>query len=133
MGYDENYVQKVVNAAGLSNKEKLDKISDNFMSEGYLVVMRTENQLQMVKKKKFSFFWAFIWLLFWGFGLLVYLFYYMAKDDKKISVTLDLEDVYSRSGGTTFSDEVLKLADLLERGLITREEFDIQKGKLLAD
>ena len=52
--------------------------------KGYQVIQQTNTSAQLVKKKKFSFFWAFMWFLLMGVGILVYIFYYMAKRDQLV-------------------------------------------------
>ncbi|MBE5773054.1 MAG: PDZ domain-containing protein [Clostridiales bacterium] len=49
-----------------------------------------------------------------------------------VSVSTDMEPVVQNNGSSlSIADELLKYADLLERGLITQEEFDAFKQKLL--
>ena len=45
----------------------------------------------MVKPKEFSFLWAIVWFLFFGIGILVYIFYYLAKSDERIRLEVDQE------------------------------------------
>lgn len=61
---------------------------DGLVHEGYRVVSETETSAQLVQPKPFSFGWAFIWFLLLGFGVLVYAFYYMAKTDKAVYLTV---------------------------------------------
>lgn len=44
---------------------------------------------------------------------------------RKVSINASESKVYSQA------DELLKLSNLLDKGLISREEFDAQKSKLL--
>jgi uncharacterized BrkB/YihY/UPF0761 family membrane protein len=64
---------------------------DQLVRDGYRVVAETETSAQLVKPKVFSFVWALIWFLLLGFGLLIYIFYYLAKKDTTVylSVTPD--------------------------------------------
>ena len=57
---------------------------DWYVRQGYLVVSQTEGSAQLVKPKQFSFIWALFWFLWFGVGVLVYLFYYMAKKDRTV-------------------------------------------------
>ena len=59
-----------------------------YVGQGYLVQSQTETAAQLVKKKAFSFMWAFLWFLFFGIGLLIYIFYYMTKRDKLVYLTV---------------------------------------------
>jgi hypothetical protein len=117
----------------LSNNEKLNLISKLYLELGYAIDVKTNNQLQMIRKKTFSFLWAFLWFLLLGFGLIVYLLYYMSKKDDLITITLDNEtkDTESKSDSNSIADEIKKLSDLLEQKIITEDEFNTQKTKLL--
>ncbi len=57
---------------------------DRRVRQGYRVVSETETSAQLIKPKVFSFVWAFVWFLFLGVGVLVYIFYYMAKKDQTV-------------------------------------------------
>jgi hypothetical protein len=43
-----------------------------------------------------------------------------------------VQSVAASSGGTSTADELAKLADLRDKGVITADQFDAQKAKLLA-
>jgi hypothetical protein len=60
---------------------------DRLIRDGYRVVSETETSAQLVKPKAFSFIWALIWFLLLGFGVLIYIFYYMAKKDTVVYLT----------------------------------------------
>ncbi len=61
---------------------------DRLVREGYRVVSQTETSAQLLKPKVFSFVWAFVWFLLLGFGVLIYIFYYMAKKDKTVYLSV---------------------------------------------
>lgn len=61
----------------------------NYLKHGFRVISQTDTTAQLIKPKKFSFFWAFIWFLALGIGLLVYIIYYMAKKDQQIYLSVD--------------------------------------------
>lgn len=121
-------IQEIIDDPNLSNNATLDKISALYMSEGYIVTMRTANQLQLIKKKEFSLIWATLWLLLWIVGILVYIFYYLSKNDKQINITLKEEKIKSNSS----IEELSKLSTLLKDGHLTQEEFKEQKKLLLS-
>ena len=50
-----------------------------YVRGGYRVVSQTDTTAQLVKPKEFSFGWAVFWFLFFGVGVLVYLFYLRGK------------------------------------------------------
>lgn len=77
----------------LSTSNKIDKISVLYSMENYEVSSRTENQLIMIRKKTFSFLWAFLWFLLWGFGLIVYLLYYLSKKDEVYTITFPKKEI----------------------------------------
>ncbi len=49
--------------------------------EGYVVITRSADTAQLTRKKRFSVFWAIMWFLFFGIGVLAYLIYYAGKRD----------------------------------------------------
>ena len=55
-------------------------------SQGWMIVSSGPTQAQMKKPKSFSFGWALLWFLLLGIGLLVYIFYYMAKKEPLIYI-----------------------------------------------
>jgi uncharacterized BrkB/YihY/UPF0761 family membrane protein len=67
----------------------LDEEVSAYMRDGYFVRQRTPTSAQVVKPKRFSFVWAFLWLLVFGVGIIVYLIYYAAKQDEGRYVEVD--------------------------------------------
>ena len=128
MSISDLEVQKIIDNPTLSNNVILDKVSALYMSEGYIVILRTNTQLQLIRKKKFSLLWAVLWFLLWGVGLLVYIFYYISKKDEQINITLDEEKVKNKSS----IQELTELSSLLKDGHLTQEEFEEQKKIILS-
>lgn len=62
-----------------------------YSRKGYQIVSQTDTTAQMRKPKSFSFLWAFLWFLLFGVGILVYIFYYMAKKDTIVFIEVDEE------------------------------------------
>lgn len=60
-----------------------------YSRDGFLVRQRTATTVQLVRPKRFSFIWAFLWLLVFGIGITVYLIYYAAKQDEGRYVEMD--------------------------------------------
>ena len=58
-----------------------------YTAHGYRVVSHTDIGVQLVKPKEFSFGWAVFWFLFFGVGVLIYVFYYAAKRDETLFLT----------------------------------------------
>ena len=128
MPIKDSEVQEIINDSSLSNNTILDKISSLYMSEGYIVILRTNTQLQLIRKKKFSFLWAILWALLWVVGILVYIFYFLSKKDEQVNITLDEEKKKSISS----IEDLSKLATLLKDGHLTQEEFEEQKKLILS-
>jgi len=64
--------------------EKLEQNIAHYVSQGYRIVSRTEKSAQLVRPKEFSFFAALLWFLVFVVGLMIYIFYYLAKSDDLI-------------------------------------------------
>ena len=62
-----------------------------YSRKGYQIVSQTDTTAQMRKPKIFSFLWAFLWFLLFGVGILVYIFYYMAKKDTIVFIEVSEE------------------------------------------
>jgi len=67
----------------------LDREVGNYIKRGFRIISRTDTTAQLVKPKKFSLLWAFLWFLLFGIGLLVYVFYYVAKKDQTAYLEVD--------------------------------------------
>ena len=140
MDISDAQIQSVINDPKLSNKKKLDTITELCIREGFIINLRTDNQLILIKKKKFSFILAMI-CLFFVFPLIIYILWFLAKKDKQINITLPDDSnsqkqvvqstIQNQVVGST-ADEILKLSELLRKGFITKEEFELQKQKILA-
>jgi hypothetical protein len=69
----------------------------SLVKKGWRVIQQTNTSASLVKPKKFSFFWAFMWFLVAGFGLVVYLIYYAAKRDENLYIQVINDSVkYSK-------------------------------------
>jgi len=69
----------------------LNKQIEEYVKKGYRVQTQTPSTAQLVKPKSFSLFWAFVWFLLFGFGLVIYLLHYVAKKDKAIYIEVNEE------------------------------------------
>ena len=67
----------------------LDAAIAHYESKGYHVEDRAKSRVTMMRPKKFSFIWALLWFLLFGIGILIYLFYYMAKSDERVTLEVD--------------------------------------------
>lgn len=69
-------------------EDSLQTHIDWYVRQGHRVQSQTETSAQLIKPKVFSFVWAFLWLLAFGIGLIVYLLYYAAKRDKSVYLSI---------------------------------------------
>lgn len=70
-------------------KQALEYCVAHLVRQGYRVVSQTDTTAQLVRPKGFSCLWATLWFLLFGIGLLVYVFYYMGKEDDVAYVSID--------------------------------------------
>jgi hypothetical protein len=70
-----------------------------YVGHGWVVVNETETSANLVRKKRFSFWWALLWFLFLIVGLIVYIFYYLSKDDETLYIDVDSSGKVSRTAG----------------------------------
>ncbi len=74
---------------------------DWYVQQGYRVISQTETSAQLVKPKEFSFVWALFWFLIFGVGVLVYVFYYAAKKDATLYLTVAPDGTVTRTVGAS--------------------------------
>lgn len=67
-----------------------------FLALGYRLSARDARSAQLIRPKSFSFGWAFLWFLCFGFGILVYLAYYLSKRDTIAYLTVSEDGTISR-------------------------------------
>ena len=124
----------------LTLNEKKDILTEIYSKEGFTVNSLSDTQIQFKKEKTFSLLWATLWLFVFIVGLLIYIFYYMSKSDTVITVILDpsnckkdvKKDVEEKSTiNNSKTKELLELKDMLEKELISKEEFENLKSELL--
>ena len=68
--------------------QRAERELEKYLRQGYVIVHKDEERVQLIRKKKFSFLLAFLGLLCWGFGLAVYVLYYLAKRDRVATIRL---------------------------------------------
>ncbi len=79
-----------------SNSTALQNEINDYVRTGFIVQSQTETSAQLLKPKVFSFVWAFIWFLLLGVGVLIYIFYYMSKNDESVYLYVEDGKVMSR-------------------------------------
>ena len=73
----------------MSTEEKIDFIIRKMGEEAFQVKYKSDSQIQMVRPKKFSFIFALLWFLVGGIGIIVYIIWYMAKQDTLQTFSFD--------------------------------------------
>ncbi|MCT7572224.1 hypothetical protein [Aliarcobacter butzleri] len=130
----------IKNTMLLTLSEKKNIIIEIYTKEGFTVNNLSDTHIQFKKEKTFSLLWAILWLCLFLVGLLVYIFYYMSKSDDIVTITLDpskckndiKEDAEEKSTiKNSKTKELLELKDMLEKELISKEEFENLKSELL--
>lgn len=78
---------------GLSLQDRqaiLDREVAGYVRSGFIVQMRTETTAQLVKPKKFSLFWALLWLILGiGAGFIIYILWYASRRDESVYLEVD--------------------------------------------
>ena len=69
-----------------------------YVKKGYRVVSQAARTAQLVKPKKFSFWWAFFWMLWALIGFFVYLAWYMGKKDEQVYLSVADTGKITRTG-----------------------------------
>jgi hypothetical protein len=65
-------------------REILQQEINKYLKRGYRVISQTDTTAQLIKPKRFSFLWAVAWFFVFGFGLLIYVFWYLSRKDETI-------------------------------------------------
>lgn len=110
----------------VNSPAEVDTAISSWVVQGYVLANRTPTSATMVKKKEFSALWAVIGFLICIIPLLVYIIVYAADSDKVVEIR-----VAARGATGDALDEIERLKELHTRGVITDEEFDREKRRLL--
>lgn len=125
-------IQTIVDHSGLTNEKIFDEIVLYTAPYGYEIKSRSKNQLQLIKNKKSDIHWPWLLLV----GIIPYLIYvFLIKKDNIMNITLDEEESSNdkKDISVNYIDEIERLASLLEKGYITRGEFEQEKNKIIQD
>jgi len=85
-----------VPAGVVTPERRLEAEVQSYVSRGFRVVSQTPTTAQLVKPKKFSFVWAFLWFLVAVVGLIVYLLYYASKRDEQVFLSVSADGRITR-------------------------------------
>jgi len=100
-------IKKIKENHNMTSSEKLDTIAHLYTLNGYEVVDRDRLEIQLFKKKKFSYLSAFFWFLLLGVGLVIYILYYLLRGDTNVSIKV--EDNYKVKPEN--QEEVIEIAE----------------------
>jgi uncharacterized membrane protein len=67
----------------------LNKEIARYTKKGFRIIDQTPTSAQLAKPRTFSCLFATLWFLLFGVGLLIYLFWYLAKKDTIVFITVD--------------------------------------------
>ena len=72
----------------MEEKSDIEKKIDGYLKKGFIVQYKDEHRIQLFRKKKFSLFLALAWACLALVGILIYIFYYLAKRDEVVTLNL---------------------------------------------
>jgi len=119
-----------VQVVEVSSSSELDTAISSYVVQGYVLANKTPASATMIKKKEFNVLWAVIGFIVCLLPLLIYLIVYAADSDKVVEIRVSGSGVSGTSGQENLS-EIDRLNDLHDRKVISDEEFEAQKKKLL--
>jgi hypothetical protein len=99
----------------------------SYVIQGYSLANKTPSTATMIKRKEFNVVWAVIGFALCIIPLLIYCITYANESDKVVEIRM--RGSGSSSGGSI--GELERFADLHERGVISDEEYEAQKRRLL--
>jgi len=70
-----------------------------YVTVGWQVKSQTETTANLVMPKKFSFWWALLWLLLGIFPVIIYIIYYLNKQDRSLFLSVDASGNISATDG----------------------------------
>jgi hypothetical protein len=110
----------------VDSAEGMENAISSFVVQGYVLANKTVHSATMSKKKEFNIIWAIIGFFLCAIPLLIYCISYANERDKVVEIRI-------RSGGAGQDDleELERFALLRERGVISDEEYEEQKRRLL--
>ena len=110
----------------VGSPQEMETAISSYVVQGFSLANKTPSSATMIKKKEFNVIWAIIGFFVCLLPLIIYLIVYASDSDKMIEIR-----IRGGGGGTANLSELERLKDLLDRNVISREEFDEQKRRLL--
>lgn len=117
-----------VQVVEVDSPQELDTAISSYVVQGYVLANKTADSATMIKKKEFSVLWAIIGLIICIIPLLIYLIIYATESDRVVEIRV--------RGGLQEEDsltELERLKDLHDRKIISEDEFNAEKKRLLGD
>ena len=116
-----------VQVVEVSTPQEMETAISSYVVQGYVLANKTPSSATMIKKKEFSILWAVIGFFVCLLPLLIYLIIYASESDKVVEIRIRGE----AAAGEENLSELERLKELHDRGVLTEDEYEAQKRKLL--
>lgn len=125
---NQSEIKRVKQNHNMTASEKLDTIAKLYTNNGFEVVDRDRLEIQLFKKKKFSYMSAFLWFLLLGVGLVIYILYYLIRGDDNLSISV--EDNYKEKPQVEedTQEEPEEVTDISETEEVVKEEEFLEES-----
>lgn len=117
-----------VQVVEVDSSQELETAVSSYVVQGYVLANKTATSATMIKKKEFSILWAVIGFLICILPLLIYLVIYATESDKVVEIR-----VRGASQEADSLSELERLKELHDRKVISDDEFEAEKKRLLGD
>lgn len=116
-----------VQVVQVQTSQEMEIAISSYVVQGYVLANKTAESATMTKRKEFSVLWAVVGFLICLIPLLIYVIIYASETDKVVEIRL----VSSAGGSDDDLAELERLADLRNKKVLTEEEYDVEKQRLL--
>ena len=113
-----------VQVVQVQTSQEMEIAISSYVVQGYVLAAESAT---MTKRKEFSVLWAVVGFLICLIPLLIYVIIYASETDKVVEIRL----VSSAGGSDDDLAELERLADLRNKKVLTEEEYDVEKQRLL--
>jgi hypothetical protein len=117
----------IVQVVEVDSPEGLETTISSFVVQGFTLANKTATSATMIKRKEFNVIWAVVGFALCIIPLLIYCITYANESDKVVEIRI--RGAAGASSGSL--SELERFADLHERGIISDEEYEAQKRRLL--